>query len=225
MLLENANVHTQKIKKCRFGHDQIHLLHYLTCTQLKYSKHKLNFRNNQRMETSVTVEQRRRMCRLCKSRGPQSETTQVKQKRHAVLRQWYPKQIRTPSDWCHKVCLAQLGLYPFPEDPEQIERLMGNAVTERIRQVVADLPHILGPRRLIEAVYEQIRGEYRVPIDVPRNDCIWYPLVCAERRPQPNVDDSSCATWSRTGSLPTAPQAAGAWPPPRTPWQRWRNRS
>ena len=119
--------------------------------------------NTQAKRPKNTTDQQLRKCRLCNVHASQGDTIQVKQKRYVVLKMWYPEQIRKPADWVHKRCLAQLGLHPFPDNPNMIEKMMSNAVIERIKHIASGVSHIRGPRQLIDVVCEQINSEYHVP--------------------------------------------------------------
>jgi hypothetical protein len=87
---------------------------------------------------------------------------QLKQHRFAILKKWYPNDIRSVTDRAHKACLANLGLHPFPTDVD-LGRIVGDRLQERIRTLADALLDHRGPMQLVRAVFDRICREMRVP--------------------------------------------------------------
>ena len=108
---------------------------------------------------------RTRTCLLCSIVGQQSSMMMVREHRRKILMKWYPDQIKGRNDWVHRTCLAHLGLHPFPRGRINFERVMGQAVLKRMREIITQHTDVRGARRLIQVVYQQLCTEYHVPTD------------------------------------------------------------
>ena len=104
-----------------------------------------------------------RKCAMCEHGGRQSQMAKLFKHRYEILKPWYPDQMKSPTDWVHKTCLAALGLHPYPKDMIPLDEIIGSVLTARIQAVVAQHPEIRGPRQLIDTVFKQMRNEFRVP--------------------------------------------------------------
>ena len=109
-----------------------------------------------------------RSCPLCHQNGHQSEMTKIRKFRLDTLKRCYPDELRRADDWVHKTCLAHLGLHPFPRGRINFERIIGDAVLKRMREIIDHHTNIRGARQLIQVVYEQLCTEYNVPTDEGR---------------------------------------------------------
>ena len=94
--------------------------------------------------------------------------TKIRKFRLDTLKRWYPDELRSPDDWVHKTCLAHLGLHPFPRGRINFERVMGQAVLKRMREIISQHTDVRGARQLIQVVYQQLCNEYNVPTDEGR---------------------------------------------------------
>jgi hypothetical protein len=103
-----------------------------------------------------------RSCRLCGGKGKPEDMVQLKQQRFAILKKWYPNDIKNAYERVHKACLAHIGLHPFPTDVD-LNKIIGDRLHERIHSLVGELPSHRGPMQLAEAVLNRIRSEIRVP--------------------------------------------------------------
>ena len=99
--------------------------------------------------------------------------TLVKKGRFQILHQWYPTEIRKPSDWVHKQCLAALGLFPYPDESIPLAETIGAKVTARIMAVAAEHPNIKAPRELIRRIAERLLQEFSVPTENGREQLRW----------------------------------------------------
>ena len=104
-----------------------------------------------------------RKCAMCEHGGRQSQMAKLFKHRYEILKPWYPDQMKSPTDWVHKTCLAALGLHPYPKDMIPLDEIIGSVLTARIQAVAAQHPEIRGPRQLIDTVFKQMRNEFRVP--------------------------------------------------------------
>ena len=96
---------------------------------------------------------------MCKRKAPQTVMEQVRRRRFEVLHRWYPADIRTPTTWVYKTCLAALGLEPFPENGVRLEAAIVAAVVRRIAEVTTEYPDVRGPPNLAHRIFERLVHE------------------------------------------------------------------
>lgn len=82
--------------------------------------------------------------------------------RYALLKPWYP-ELTSPSTWAHPLCLAGLGLHPFPRKRLNLEKIIGMNLAARISQIVKEHPDVRGPRELVDVVYQRVKVELSIP--------------------------------------------------------------
>ena len=104
-----------------------------------------------------------RKCAMCDCGGLQSKMTKILKNRYNILKPWYPTQLKSPSHWVHRTCIAALGLHPYPKDMIPLDEIIGSKLTARIADIVAHHPDVRGPRQLIDVVFKKMRNEFRVP--------------------------------------------------------------
>lgn len=78
-----------------------------------------------------------------------------------------------PKAWVHKVCLAALGLHPFPDDSVPLAETIGATVVRRIAEVADEYPLVRAPKALADAVYRRLSGEYTIPTADGRRQLRW----------------------------------------------------
>ena len=78
--------------------------------------------------------------------GEQDDMAMVRSARMKLLQQWYPNDIQKPNNWIHKRCLASLGLFPLPDGDIPLANVIGEKVTNRIKEIANKHTSIKAPR-------------------------------------------------------------------------------
>ena len=105
--------------------------------------------------------------------GEQDDMAMVRNARMKILHQWYPNDIKKSNDWIHKRCLASLGLFPLPDGDIPLANVIGEKVTNRIKEIANEHTNIKAPRELIRQISERLLQEFSVPTENGREQLRW----------------------------------------------------
>ena len=105
--------------------------------------------------------------------GEQDDMAMVHSAHLKVLQQWYPNDIQKPNNWIHKRCLASLGLFPLPDGDIPLANVIGEKVTNRIKEIANQHTSIKAPRELIRQISEQLLQEFSVPMENGQEQLRW----------------------------------------------------